>query len=74
MEDTPIRTNPTDNHCHCLLIRNECRNYCAQPTSGPDDPFCGDCSDRHDGIGNDAIVATYMSIPETLGADEVVMR
>jgi hypothetical protein len=51
--------------CHCVLIHTgqnegDPDTLCNVKTSGPDDPFCKDCSDRHkDHIG---VVTGYVKV------------
>lgn len=37
--------------CHCLIVMTtvnyQAEKPCTNLTSGPDDPFCSDCTDRH---------------------------
>jgi len=34
--------------CHCVLVlKDGKKRVCTAETSGPDDPFCEDCSNRH---------------------------
>jgi hypothetical protein len=64
MIDPPVRSNRSENHCHCLLVEGDIENYCEQPTSGPDDPFCRVCSDRHPQRQFSRVeVLTYMDQP-----------
>lgn len=48
MSETPTRTaNSQTYQCWCLLVSSTTELTCGGFTSGPDDPFCATCTDRH---------------------------
>ena len=46
-----IRTVTDHYQCWCVLIEDDRELPCLDNTSGPDDPFCDTCTDRHPYLG-----------------------
>lgn len=66
----PIRENQTEVRCLCVLLSTRVEadqnthhhiNWCKQET-GPDQPFCEGCEDRHPEAGNDLVVTTIIAV------------
>ena len=48
--EAPVRERArTDTKCCCVLVEvdTDHKVYCYNLTTGPDDPFCPGCTDRH---------------------------
>lgn len=43
----PERENPEPGRCCCVIVEPETEAECMAITSGPDEPFCISCADRH---------------------------
>lgn len=63
--ETPTRSGDRSSRCRCVMMQAHQtmeQGWCRDFTSGPDDPFCEVCTDRHAGEFNETVTVTVMPL------------
>jgi hypothetical protein len=54
---------PAPQRCQCVLVTDGgSPDWCGQMTSGPDDPWCENCTGRHTDMNQDGLTVTAVFV------------